>query len=624
MATEGPVIRELFGRKTLRPCLVVLALLPELLLAGCRDGGRSLPSDGGFPQDLILYTESTLQDADLAAQAYAVIAAAGDGERRCQECHGLTVSQIRRWGDHTNAALDCIGARDPALPAQAAEIWNCLTDGASSDEADGATSLDPEAMGFLTTAAPLLWFRQLFEVAYAGESALRIAQRRGSVTMPPPAVDSDGEPLPDRDLTQSELDLLLSWVRRGLPLLEEQVPGGGKDCAPYVGPEVAGHLIDMETQGWDVLNRDRSLAMFGCAEGQSGQACLSDYPLTGSGPTNGWTELGVLRILFTTDYASSFWTRSSADGRYVAHGGGSASSASIIDLERQTVIPSLGLYDSGFFPDNSGFVLMAVGPGTQAGFCEQSLLDSGPSEITYEEPECSLESGIGLYQHLGAVDGGDYWTVYGPFVSDDGGHRATGPLRADFSSASSVNFVPIIYDGSSYSPRAAVSVATPSEGDAVLSPSGQLVASRIEGVDGAQSGFSLRRVDAEPEGDSYAISAPLIAEYCIRGSKVGFSFDERYLVLHRYLDASDAVEFGFDGADDPEFAAYLERGAANIYVVDLLTGDQRRITRMNPGQYALFPHFRSDGWIYFIVRDPYDDALSGEYVVASDAVLRLQ
>ncbi|MEM6962813.1 MAG: hypothetical protein AAF550_13890 [Myxococcota bacterium] len=45
---------------------------------------------------------------------------------------------------------------------------------------------------------------------------------------------------------------------------------------------------------------------------------------------------------------------------------------------------------------------------------------------------------------------------------------------------------------------------------------------------------------------------------------------------------------------------------------------------MNPGQYALFPHFRSDGWIYFIVRDPYDDALSGEYVVASDAVLRLQ
>ena len=24
---------------------------------------------------------------------------------------------------------------------------------------------------------------------------------------------------------------------------------------------------------------------------------------------------------------------------------------------------------------------------------------------------------------------------------------------------------------------------------------------------------------------------------------------------------------------------------------------------MNPGQYALYPHFRSDGWLYFLVRD---------------------
>lgn len=44
-----------------------------------------------------------------------------------------------------------------------------------------------------------------------------------------------------------------------------------------------------------------------------------------------------------------------------------------------------------------------------------------------------------------------------------------------------------------------------------------------------------------------------------------------------------------------------------------------RITNMNPGQYALYPHFRSDGWIYFIVRD----SLAGvnEYVVPRDAIL---
>ena len=41
---------------------------------------------------------------------------------------------------------------------------------------------------------------------------------------------------------------------------------------------------------------------------------------------------------------------------------------------------------------------------------------------------------------------------------------------------------------------------------------------------------------------------------------------------------------------------------------------------MAPGQYALFPHFRSDGWIYFIVRG---DA-GGEHIVASDAALAIE
>jgi hypothetical protein len=34
-------------------------------------------------------------------------------------------------------------------------------------------------------------------------------------------------------------------------------------------------------------------------------------------------------------------------------------------------------------------------------------------------------------------------------------------------------------------------------------------------------------------------------------------------------------------------------------LVDLRTGAVQRLTTMHPGQYALFPHFRSDGWIYF-------------------------
>jgi hypothetical protein len=49
-------------------------------------------------------------------------------------------------------------------------------------------------------------------------------------------------------------------------------------------------------------------------------------------------------------------------------------------------------------------------------------------------------------------------------------------------------------------------------------------------------------------------------------------------------------------------------------------GQSRRITHTAPGQYALFPHFRSDGWIYFVVRTIQGD----EYFVASDAALSLE
>ena len=73
------------------------------------------------------------------------------------------------------------------------------------------------------------------------------------------------------------------------------------------------------------------------------------------------------------------------------------------------------------------------------------------------------------------------------------------------------------------------------------------------------------------------------------------------------------------GAADAGFSAYRTSGAANIFVLDLLTGVSRRITRMEPGQYALFPHYRSDGWIYFTVRDSLSS--TREYVVASDATL---
>ena len=79
-----------------------------------------------------------------------------------------------------------------------------------------------------------------------------------------------------------------------------------------------------------------------------------------------------------------------------------------------------------------------------------------------------------------------------------------------------------------------------------------------------------------------------------------------------------AVALGFTGPADPAFAPYRTRGAANLYMFDLATGNSYRITNMGPGQYALFPHFRSDGWIYYVVRT---EGTTPEHIVASDAAL---
>jgi hypothetical protein len=54
-------------------------------------------------------------------------------------------------------------------------------------------------------------------------------------------------------------------------------------------------------------------------------------------------------------------------------------------------------------------------------------------------------------------------------------------------------------------------------------------------------------------------------------------------------------------------------------VADFVTGKKVRITKMGPGQFALFPHYRSDGWLYFLV---VDHNTNKYYAVASDWSVR--
>ena len=353
--------------------------------------------------------------------------------------------------------------------------------------------------------------------------------------------------------------------------------------------------------------------MFGCAGAASPRDCLASYPLASStafGQTWGNAQpTTTLRILHQYNYTSSYWTRSSADGRFVAHGGGGGG-ASIIDLQRNYRIPAAAQFDPGFFPDNSGFVLQG---GTRE-WCRQSLLMSNPAQITFTEPECSDIDVVGLYQHVGAVHGGDYWAVNGQFVSDNG----NGEPSANFGATSTNKLTPMIFDGSGYQARAQIPVATPNEGDTEISPSERLLISRTANANGA-NGFTLRKLDATPSGNTYTVSTPVIARYCVNGGKPAFSYDERWLVYHHWVSAADYADFGYASATDPAFQALVSAGTSNIYLLELATGTTRRITSMAAGQRALFPHFRSDGWIYFVVKRV--PAAGSEAIVASDAAL---
>jgi hypothetical protein len=583
--------------------------------AGGNIGGAG--GEGGTPPVApALRNPVDMDDDELAYQSLILMGhePLGATTTRCSECHSLNRGLLGHWRDLTDTAVATCFA-DTTVPTvdAAAAALDCLRQKPGMPGSQFST----QKLGIYSAVAHLAWFEFVFDRANGGDGSTERDDFLQVVAMPKGNTQTA--------LTQAEFDIIAEWFARGLPFMEELLPDppppGG--CAPSISPEVASHIQAMETAGWRAENANAGLLMFGCAGASTPLDCLSSYPQASTTAFGAnWEHLpgAKLRVLRTNDYASSFWTRSSADGRFVGHGGSaSGNDATIVDLATDTEIAIDAAYDPGFFPDNSGFIFQGTSSGT--GLCTQNLLSSGTTSIDFSEPECSGASQVGLYQHVGAaLGGGDYWAVDGAFVSDDGGHSPTLNNPATyFDGFSDVDLTPMIFDGSDYLPKSTISVSTPNEGDVVMSKSSGLLMGRVAGFDFQQNGYRLRQVIATPNGNSYDVTLPEIGRYCIDGGKPGISYDERWAVLHRYVTDDDAVELGFTGPSDPGFSGYKTQGAANIYLLDLLTGLVRRITHMSPGQYALFPHFRSDGWIYFIVRTA--QGPNQEHIVASDAAL---
>ncbi|MDB4963060.1 MAG: putative glycoside hydrolase [Myxococcales bacterium] len=555
----------------------------------------------------------TLPDNELALQSLQILGAAVPGTHTdsCNGCHGLTKQRLRYWRALSDTSMtSCLTDLQVSSAQSAQTMLDCMREMPTLATSDYQT----KKLGIYSTAARLPWFQYAFWVAY-GDDTTQLTTFQNHAGMP-----KDGLP----SLTQSQFDLVAEWFVRGLPLLDETLTGDPppQGCEAGISSDVPAHVTAMATTGWRAINRQSSMAMFGCGSATDPIQCLQDIPLAVEQPFGtGWDlpGRGRLRVLKDVTYVSSYWTRSSADGRFVGHGVSNVMGSYIIDLQRDVTIPINTTYDPAFFPDNSGFVFQ----GGPRNTCAMSVLTSNPTSVTMNETGCRKIGQIGLYQHVGQLlGGGDYFALDNEFVSDDGGKDPTlQDPDTSFGANAYSSFTPMLFNGTTYVPRTTVNIDTPFEGDTVLSPSAKLSIARVAGPNDRQVGYVLRKVNATFTGTTYTIAAPEIARYCMSGGKPGFSYDERWIAFHHYVTADDAVGLGFTGPSDPAFQPYLQKGAANLYLMDLATGVPVRITNMQAGQYALFPHFRSDGWIYAQVRDA---NASHEYTVATDAALLLE
>ncbi|HWO12385.1 MAG TPA: hypothetical protein VNN80_22970, partial [Polyangiaceae bacterium] len=588
----------------------------------------------------------TLSDAELAPRALTLMGSAAVGASgSCSSCHAIGRPTLTRWSrltaDFTRA---CLGDTTLVDSAAVDAMLDCF-----SANAPRASTLAPAQFGVYAAAAHLPWFEFLFQNA-SGAGADWRRQHDDFVSRV-------GMPRSGAPWSQVQFDEVAEWFARGLPLLFELVPEDrGEDCAPVLDARLAEHVTAMAASGWRARNEQVPLLMYGCEPGQAGASCLSDYPLARDVIGESWEAPGgaVIRLLYdNSETRSTFWSRCSPDGRYVASGrlrrGPDGYRGQFVDLARGEPIGADFSYDPTFFPDNSGFLVQRDGgngngssgpsdgtadPGDVALVCEQSVLAGDPLEISGDEDQCiQLGSQIGLYQQLAkSLDGDDYWVVFGSYDADNGGlEPVLSNPSAAFEARSTTTLVPMLNLGSGFEPGTPARIQTPEQGDPMLSPSGRLLVTRIKGaerasvVDGKdvvtaeQSGYALHLLSSQQQGGEWDVQLSDVGRICLQGGKAVVSYDERWIVFHHYVTESDARSLGYSGPADPAFERYLELGASDLYLVDLLDGSTRPITSMGAGEYALFPHFRSDGWIYFVVR-----TLDGrEYFAATDAALLL-
>jgi hypothetical protein len=572
----------------MRPLVLSIGLVVGVGVAafGCSFGTEGVGSAAGAD-------ETADPDTTLAQSAVNLLDGVG---AKCNSCHTAGKDDIQRWGAAlTSIETNCLATTLAMTPAQRVA---CLRE----DPSDATSMFSAEKLGLYAAGASLQQFSDLFQQAFpADQWQARFTEFKQQAAMP--AGGGAG-------LTADQFSTVKTWVLKGMPKLDEVLSTPGAfACVPGSSPDLDAHMAAMKTDGWGARLAAASTPMAGCGASTTATACLG----TLADLTAQWGAAGTqqtLRSLRELGFHSSWWVRSSADGKYGAFGGASH----IIDIENPANDVTVDApYDPGFFPNNDGFSFASTGPGGIR-VCKQSVLlnaIAGNHHVTFSEPGCT-EIIDTVYQSVGAaLDGSLFFMATGVHTNDSG--SGSGPISAAFGQSSTTTLSPMFNDGTKYVPGANISVSVPYEGDQQMSPSNKLLITRF-GDRFDTAGYHIRMVTPTITPGtggavaSVSVTSQIIGTACLAGGKPQLSFDERFLAVHQYTDPNH----------NPQG---LPPNSSNIFVTDLKTGNIVQVTKMGQGQRALYPHFRADGWLYFLVRD---SVANKETFVASDVILHLQ
>lgn len=542
----------------------------------------------------------TNRDVEKAATLLGLTPSSNPGphDGKCAGCHADLRTEPFMNRLYVQAAYlveRCI-RKKPITQAEAMTMVNCLRADFVTGEAQVAT---PARLGFLSAGLEHPFIKDVFRLAQAEDHYKAM-------------VNASLMPQGGPSFPAADFELIYRWMRHGMPGLNQYLASDGpQSCLnpneSYVGERVKEHIVRMSlrNESWSARNRSNGMVMAGCND-ELTLNCLQQKDNDGNEYFPVQSDITVterknhrIRLLQEINNEFRYWVRSSADGRYVAGGG---DPSFVLDLaprfggEAARRITVLANYDPGFLPNNQGIIFQ----GQRTYMCRQSVLDDPAiTELDFQHQDCAQQDlQVGLYQGIGSsMNTLDITTVSGGYLGDDGVGRLTNQIP--LFRAEERAFIKI-FDPGSWELKKELSMLAPYHGNWNLSPSNQLLLSVISGADELRrphhGGYHLARFDdfsGLTEGFALdSLPREETAKICVgAGEKPQFSFSERFLAFHRYQQES--VVNG-----DPT------QGSSDIYLVDLLKDLQpQAVTRMGPGQYAQFPHFRSDGWMYFVVRD---------------------